>query len=309
VAVWRTATGNKRAQFGDKVEMIYRPALLAQAAVRYIVAKADINSDKLFAFLLPAEKLEAAPHWGDSVIQPRQPASLRRTPAGTESFAAEVPLMLTDAKKLGALQKDLTAYLYRTAALTLYQNPTLKLYSRPEQTRDQFAAQCQQAAEARRADELDKLRARLDKKLEALTTKLTAERREIEADRAELESRKTETFLTDVSNAIGLLGGRKRSLSGSVAKRRLADKTKSEVEDSAATIADLELQIRTLQAERQAALKALDEKWSAAAQDIQDLRLTPKRTDILIDVFGLGWLPYWQIDADGQPVEIAAFSA
>jgi hypothetical protein len=313
VAAWRVETGNKRAQFGDKVEMIYRPALLAQAVVRYIAAKADINSDKLYAFLLPADGLEAAPHWSDSAIQPLDPASLRRAPTGTENFAAEVPLMLTDAKKLAALQKDLIAYLYRTAALTLYQNPTLKLYARSDQTRGQFAAQCLQTAEARRADELDKLRARYDKKLETLTARLAAERRDLDADRAELEARKTETFLTDVGNAIGLLGtlgGRRpRSLSGSVAKRRLAEKTKSEVEDSAATITELETQINAFQAERLAALKALDEKWGAAGQDVQDLRLTPKRTDILVDIFGLAWLPYWQIDADGQPVEITTFLA
>jgi hypothetical protein len=301
VAAWRAETGKKRAQFGNKVEMIYRPALLAQAVVRYIVAKADLNSDKVFAFLLPADRLEAALRWDDSAIPPLDPASLHRSPAGTESFAAEVPLMLTDPKKLGALQKDLTAYLYRTAALTIYQNPTLKLYTRPDQTREQFAALCQQTAETHRAEELDKLRGRYDKKLEVLTTRLATERREMEADRAELEAPKAETFLTDVGNVIGL--------PGSVAKHRLAEKTKNEMKDSATTMAELEAQISALRAEHLAALRALDEKWSAAAQDIQDLRVTPKRADILMDIFGLAWLPYWQIDADGQMVEIAAFLA
>jgi hypothetical protein len=37
------------------------------------------------------------------------------------------------------------------------------------------------------------------------------------------------------------------------------------------------------------------------------VRLTPKRSDILIELFGLGWLPHWQIEADGKPVEIPAF--
>ena len=69
----------------------------------------------------------------------------------------------------------------------------------------------------------------------------------------------------------------------------------------------MEAQLKALEAERQAALQALEEKWGAASQDIQELRVTPKRADILIDIFGLAWLPYWQIGADGQPVEMAAF--
>ena len=311
VEAWRVETGNKRAQFGEKVEMIYRPVLLAQAVVRYISAKADLNADKHFAFLLPASRLEAAPHWNDSAIPPVEAAALRHTPQGTETFAPDVPLMLTDPKKLAALQKDLCAYLYRTAALSFFQNPSLKLYSRTDQTPDQFRALCGQTAEARRVEEVDKVRERYDKKIDALQAKISAERLELKEDEEQLAAREAESRWTTVENVLGLALGRtpRRALSTSASKQRLTQKAKADLSASQQSITELEAQINALTAEAQAAFKAIVDKWNAAAQDIQEARLTPKRTDILVEIFGLGWLPHWQIDADGQPVEIPAFPA
>jgi cytochrome c556 len=100
-----------------------------------------------------------------------------------------------------------------------------------------------------------------------------------------------------------------RALSVSASKQRLAQKAKADLSASEQSIAELEAQINTLTAEAQAAFKAIADRWNSAAQDIQEARLTPKRTDILVEIFGLGWLPHWQIEADGRPVEIAAFLA
>ena len=38
-----------------------------------------------------------------------------------------------------------------------------------------------------------------------------------------------------------------------------------------------------------------------------ELRITPKRSDILMEIFGLGWLPHWVCTVDGQTVELPAY--
>jgi hypothetical protein len=309
VAAWREATGSKRAQFGEAVELVYHPALLAQAVVRYILPKANVNEDRRFAFLVSDPAADVAPPWRASAAQPFSPAAFEKTAPAAGRQNPDLPPGLTDPKKLAAWQKDLVTYLYRTADFTLRQNPTLKLYSRPGQSYEEFRAACQQAAGLRRDEAIAKLRERYDKKLDALDDKLAAEEREHDTNQEQLRAREDESRWTTAENILGIVLGHspRRMFSASASKERLAQKAKADVDASVQTIVELEAKIAALKAEAQTAFKIIIDKSTAAAQDIHDVRLTPKRSDILIELFGLGWLPHWQIEADGKPVEIAAF--
>jgi hypothetical protein len=287
---------------------LYRPALLAQAVVRYLSAKANVNTDRRFTFVAP-DPGAALPHWAECAAPALDPAALSRTPPAAARLAPDIPAALTDSKKLTAWQKDLTAYLYRTADFTLHQNAALKLFSQPGQSYEEFRAVCQQAAAAGRTEEIEVLRSKYDVKIDRLEDKLLAEKRELGEDIEQLKGRQDETRWTVVENAVGFVFGRspRRMISTSVSKGRLERRAKDDVTESEQAVTQYQTQIEALKAEAQAAFQASAAKWQQAADAIQDLRLTPKRTDILIEFFGLGWLPYWQIEADGKPVEIPAF--
>ncbi|MCI0353437.1 MAG: hypothetical protein L0099_00130, partial [Acidobacteria bacterium] len=169
-------------------------------------------------------------------------------------------------------------------------------------------AQCQRAANLKRDQELEKIRARYDKKIDALEAKLAAEARELNQNEQELQARESESRWTGIENLLGVAIGRSpyRMFSTSEQKKRLAQKAKHDVSESQETIAQLEAQITALKEEAQPLFQAVAEKWSATAQDIHELRLTPKRSDILVELFGVGWRPHWQIEADEQMIEIAA---
>ncbi|MBF8283462.1 MAG: hypothetical protein HW378_2377 [Anaerolineales bacterium] len=313
VAAWREETGNKRAQFGENVELVYHPALLAQAVVRFILPKANVNEDRRFTFLVAVPGADVAPPWRESAAPSVSPATLSQTAPVEQvgNLPHDLPPGLTDPKKLAAWQKDLLSYLYRTADLTLRHNPTLKLYSRPGQSYEEFRAACQQAANVRRDEEVEKVRARYDKKLDALEDKLAAEQREMKDDQEQLRAREDESRWTGIENILGLALGHspRRMFSTSASKERLKQRAKAEVAESAQTVTTLQSQISALKDEAQATFKSIIDKWNAAAQDVHDLRVTPKRSDILVELFGLGWLPHWQIEADGKKVEIPAFEA
>jgi hypothetical protein len=311
VAAWRESTGNKRAQFGENVELVYHPALLAQAVVRYILPKANLNEDRRYAFLVTDPGADVAPQWRETAAQPFAPAALEKTAPAGARLNPDLPPGLANEKKLAAWQKDLVTYLYRTADYTLRHNPTLKLYSRPGQSYEEFKAACQQAANLRRDEEIDKLRARYDRKLDALEAKLAAEERAHDANWEQLRAREEEARWTSAENILGIVLGRspRRMFSESASKERLKQRARAEVDESAQTITTLQSQISALKDEAQAAFKAILDKWNAAAhaERIHDLRVTPRRSDILIELFGVGWRPHWQIEADGQTVEMPAF--
>jgi hypothetical protein len=308
VAAWREATGNKRAQFGQNVELIYRPALLAQAVVRYVLPKANLNSDHRFTFVMKSLAADVMPHWQDHASGPLHLPSLGRSAPPAAQLRGDLPPALTHPKKLAAWQKDLLSYLYRTADFTLQQNPKLKLFSKPGQSFEEFRAACQQAADAQLNDEVQAIRERYDRKLDKLEDKLAAEQRELKEGEEELRAREDESRWAGVENVVGLVLGRMpyRPMSTSASKERLAKKAKSEVAESQETITQLQAQVAAIKQEAQAVFQQSKDKWNAIALDIHELRVTPKRSDILVEVFGLGWIPYWQVETDGQIVEMEA---
>jgi hypothetical protein len=308
VAAWRETTGNKRALFGQEVELIYRPALLAQAVVRYVLPKANLNSDHRFTFVVKSFAADILPHWQEHASGPLHLPTLSRSAPPAAQLRGDLPPALTHPKKLAAWQKELLSYLYRTADFTLQQNTKLKRFSRPGQSFEEFRAACQQAAEAQLNAEVQAVRERYDKKLDKLEDKLALEQRELKEGEEELRAREDESRWAGVENVVGLVLGRMpyRPMSTSASKERLAKKAKSDVAESQETIAQLQAQIAAIKQEAQATFQQIKDKWNAAALDIHELRVTPKRSDILVEVFGLGWIPYWQVEADGQRVEMEA---
>jgi hypothetical protein len=309
VAGWREATGNRRAQFGENVELAYRPALLAQAVVRYASQKAQLNTDRRFACLVFEPSPEFAPHWREAEAAAFAPGSISRNAPEAAVLRGEVPVALADVKKLAAWQKDFVGYLYRTADFTLHHNPALKLVSRPGQSYAEFLVECQRAAEARLHAEVETIRARFDRQLDRLEDRLIASQRDLKEDEEQLRAREAEDRWTGIENLVGFMLGRTpyRPMSTSTMRSRLVKKTRSDVEQGEETIERLQSQIDSVKAEAQALFQASQSKWTGVAQNIQELRITPRRSDILVELFGVGWTPYWQIAVDGVATEIAAF--
>jgi hypothetical protein len=200
-------------------------------------------------------------------------------------------------------------YLYRTAEITLHQCPALRLFSRPGQSYEEFRQACQRAALTRRDEELMKVRGRYDQKIDALEDRREAEAREIGRNEEQLRSREAESRWTTAENFLGLALGRspRRMFSVSQQKKRLAQKARDEVAESRESVAQLDEKIAALKAEAQQVFQEVVAKWDAAARDIQELRVTPKRADIFVEAFGLGWLPFWQVEVDGQVQEMPAY--
>ncbi len=309
VLVWRESTGQKRAQFEGGGTLVYRPVLFAQALVRYVLARANLNADRRFAYVLEVAQVEPAPHWAETEARPVEVKAVARTAPTGAQLQGAVAGSLLDAKRLAAWQKDLVAYLYRTADFSLHYNATLKLYARPGQSFEEFRAECKRAADDRRDEAMAKVRARYDKKLDTLEDRRAAEVREVDRNEDEVRAREAESRWTTTENIVGAVFGRssKRLFSSGESKKRLAQRARNEMDESKVTVETLAAQIAQLKAEAQAEFSALVEKWAAAAQDVQPLRLTPKRTDILLEVFGLGWRPTWRLLVDGQPLDLPAY--
>jgi hypothetical protein len=280
---------------------------MAQAEVRFLDRRYGVDASRRVAALVDNPDKRGAVRWEDSSRAAIDPEALDRSPAPQIRFAG-LDAPYTDAKTMGALQKDFMDWVYRTGTLRLAANTTLKLYAAPDEKADAFQARCMQAAKQAAADECAKLDAGYQKKLATLQDKLAKEQRELEADQEELNQRKMEELGTGVQNVMSLFGGRKRSLTTSLTKRRMTAAAKSDVDESKDTIADLQKQIAGLEKERDAALQAVNTRWAQAAAPTGEVTIAPQKTNLFLDVFGLAWLPYYVVQEASSRIEIPGFA-
>lgn len=288
--------------------LLYHPVLLAQANVRFRSTKYKVSSDVVQTAVVHEPDRRGIIRWEEHLSMPIAAQSLARDAAPQARFASlEAPL--ADSRTVKALEKDFADWVYRGAVLSVQANETLKLYAGPEVSPAAFAQQCAEAADAAADAEVDKLRGRYSKKVDALREKLAREERELREDEADLARRKREEMGTHAETVFGFLFGRKRSISSSMSKRRMTSEAQEGVEESVEAVARLKQEIDELQAEIEAEIDGIEAKWEGVAAQVTTVPVTPQKKDVLLDLFGVAWLPYHLVEANGRLLQLPGYAA
>ncbi len=174
---------------------------------------------------------------------------------------------------------------------------------RPRQASVNYAQKQPAAREA----ELDKIEEAFKKKVKALETKLDTEERELAKDESDLSVRKMDELGTAAQTVMSLFGRRKKSLSTSLTKRRMTSQAKADVEESLETIADLKKLISALEKEMEQAQLEANQRWDEIVAQDSEVTVTPLKKDVLLDLFGIAWMPFYLAGAGEQVEELAAF--
>ena len=72
-------------------------------------------------------------------------------------------------------------------------------------------------------------------------------------------------------------------------------------------IAELEEKMADLQAKFEGESGVANEKWAKVATQAQAYLITPYKKDIQIEMFGIGWIPYYYVQVNGQPLLLQAY--
>jgi hypothetical protein len=117
---------------------------------------------------------------------------------------------------------------------------------------------------------------------------------------------------THAENVFGLFSKRSRStrrLSSSLGKRRMTEQAKADVEESLDAIADMKKQVAALEKEKERELEAINDQWGEIANQSTDIPVTPYKKDVMIDVFGVAWMPYHVVRVGDQTVELPGYGS
>lgn len=176
---------------------------------------------------------------------------------------------MNELKVMRQLEKDFIDYVYRNAEIRVPSNPTLKWVAQPGMTTAEFRAQCAEAARDARDEDM----------------------------------------ATHLENVIGIFGGsrRRRKVSSSLTKRRMTSKAKSDIEESMDAIEEFKRELEDLEYEMNDAVEEIEERWSEVATEIEEVVFTPYKKDIHVDMFGVAWLPYWQVKGGEEVFELPGY--
>jgi len=284
--------------------LIYEPALLGMATVQFVSRKHDVDERREVALLLEAPESRALMRWDEAKLLDITHRDLENEPFG-EPFFVDMPATVTTARKLKGLSNGFSDYVYRHEAVVLGYNPALKLVALPDETQREFTVRCREAAREMRDAEVDKLSQKYERKIGQLQDRLAREERELVEDEADHAARKREELISAGESVIGLFLGRRssRGLSTASRRRRYTTKAKADVQETKVNIADLEEDIAELKAELEEEAEAVTRRWAEALDEMDEVRVTPRRTDVDVELFALAWAPHWEItykDARGR---------
>lgn len=290
--------------------VVYRPALIASAKVRVLDRKLGVDSEITRAALISAPEKRGSVRWDDFAANAHSLEKVETNPVPGARFGTlDVPL--NDSKLMTALQRDFADWVLRNSSVRARANTALKVFAGPDVSQADFMRACADAARDLRDKDIAKQTGPLDRQLKTLEDKLYREERELREDEAELSNRKVEEAGTHLENLTGLFGGRRKAsrLSSSLTKRRMTEQAKSEVEESIQAIAQYKQQIAEVTKRREQTIAEINDKWGHVVNDSTEVTVNPKKTDIFVDLFGVAWMPYYNVGVGGAQLELPAFGA
>ncbi len=289
--------------------IVYRPVVLAQASIRYLNRKYNLDTESFKTAVVEDPDRRGMVRWDDYTATKIDNRALDDKPDPQARFAAlETPF--SESKTLAAMEKDFVDWAFRTAEVTVRTNEALKLYAGPQVSAAEFRSQCAEAARAARDAEAKKATTSFETKLRTLKDKLAREERELRQDEAEHSQRKLEEGGTHLENVASLLGfGRKRSLTSSLTKRRLTEQAKADVEESVDAIEQFNRDIAALEKERDAVVEEVSARWGSLANEITETKISPLKKDVLLDFFGVAWMPFHIVKIGDKTEELPGFHA
>ena len=270
-------------------------AVAVRCALRFDDAKAAINQTETWEAVL--SPLGDAPSADDAVTVDYDDRDLLSDqPAGTVFVLPTAPVK-TKAFFAG-IEASTKNRLLDDRSLTIQANRQLKLFSRPGEGPEAFAARCSQAADTAADAETDKIRKRLESRMGGLKDQVAAARQHAAQLQDQATMSKSSELMQIGGSVLGALFGGRRSassISGAVNRaatgRSRTSRTDDRLETAMARIDQKSGNLADLEAELTTTIQDIHDRWTDVAADVESLEVPLEKSDITIEQVALVWIP------------------
>jgi hypothetical protein len=204
---------------------------------------------------------------------------------------ADLPSWADQSKEFTALKKRVVDDLYRSESRGMWLNAKLKVYGRGEEPREDFDVRCREAAEEAADAEAAKLKSKFETKLDRLHEKVRRKEQSLAKLEGALKARKVEEAVNIGETLLSFFGGRKRSLSSAMTRRRMTSSTDQRLEQAQDDLSELQAEAIELDSELADALDEISERWLEVVDQTEERAVGLEKNDIQVRTFGVLWVP------------------
>jgi hypothetical protein len=290
--------------------LYYQARILGAAKIGFINQRYGIDTLQDASFITPITDHVIPVEWDNAEEAPVDLSELERR--GEENaFYMEVPRVAAQASSYRGWAAKFATWLYRTQRLELLYSPSLKKISQLEESERDFRIRVGQEARELRDEMADKLRAKYAPKTTTLQERIRRAKQAVEREQNQANQQKFQAAISIGATILGAVTGRKtisQSTLGraTTAVRGVSRATEAHTDISRAeeTVASLQKQLEELQAQFDQDVQKLESRIDPLTETLETVAISPKKTDITIQVVALVWIPYWK---DPQGILSAAY--
>ena len=292
---------------GDGIR--YFPRLVATADMAFESARYPVNESRQLMLSCEFEDGPVSIDWENA-----EPLSMALDDLAQEgepdATYADCPAVAMKAKNHVAWQRDFKRWVRQAETVKLYRSKRFRLTSESGETEGDFRIRLQTLANEKRDQAVAKLRKRYASKATTLENRLLRAQQAIEREKQQSTKKTLDTAVSFGTAILGAVLGRKR-LSASTASKmgtaiRSASGARKEAGDVARakqTAAKVQKDMEALNLAMEKEIDALDEAFDAQSEELSEIEVRAKTTNIHIPLVGVIWMPYR--DAGGGRLEAA----
>ena len=282
-------------------QMLYRPTILAQAQVHYARPEQHFNYQHVYSFQVDDLPLSGMVNWATWRAQPIDPTMILAKPYGPALYIQPQDTMI-DVERLKSLQAPFFEHVHSAARIEVPALPDLGLIGYPGEAPEQFQARALEHAGQQRDAELEALHRRYSQKLGHIESGhlRVVDSLEGEDDQGFSMFRWMETFYSFFR------GNMIESLLEFLETKGRDDDTGAADVVLSAEVAETQAEVDHLYERYHFEADEINQKWANLTAGYTQEVLVPTRDEIIPELFGLAWRPYFYTQINNQPLVLPA---
>jgi hypothetical protein len=280
--------------------LVYRPEVIGRGRLHFVKSTYKVDQWEELTYFGSAANGEMPNEVWDKAEKITDELDLDNEPAVENAEYGKLPSDLQQSKNYRSWKKELKEFLYRDHEVTVWKCPELKKYSEPDESLGDFKVRLEQLASELRDDETEKLRKKYGKKFATLRSQIRRAEDRVEVEEEQYKQSKMSSYLSVGQTLMGALLGRRstRNTTTSVRSFGRSSKEKDDIGRAKDNLEELQIKFEDLEREFNEEVEELGDKLDVDNLEFEDLKVTPRKSDISVEEFGVCWLP-WRVDSNG----------
>ena len=291
----------------EESRLIYEPRLLAAANVHFLDGRRKIDESRELTVLVPITNDPTPVEWAEVTNTDLLPDDLESTQEDGGVFE-ELPAPANKVKNYKKWQKNFVSWVYRNHTLDIWKNPALKITSESGESEREFRLRVQQLTRETRDAKTETLRKKYATKMARLEDRIRKAKQAVEREEEQAKQQKFQTVISLGATVLSAFLGRKAISRTSMGKAATtirgmsrARKESQDIERAGENVEALKQQLADLEAEFTQDTEDLAAQLQAQAETLETVTIRPKKSNITVELLGLGWVPHWE-NSQGQHI-------